>query len=475
MTRSLLSICGGVGYLMFLISTVVLGIGLASNDPVKVYLGLLYGSTGLVAARGFNSLNKYDQDPFNPMVFWLFFFAFWHLVQPFLNYYVYDISYLQYDYLLRAMWATFIAAVCFEAACVFYRPGPGAPRPQIHLDRRLLLLVPGLMLLLEPVIGKTLRIGGADLAYFIIVFALMAWRLVPTKLARLYAFFLIITELSVLQGEFTRTYIGQVIIIIILYIHYFHKKFKLWHGLFLGTMIVPVMILYGTWRNVEYWNTTNIDKNFINLIEYAYNYFLSISDGKKEIYLLTIALDFPVTYEGFNNVMAYVPRYVDHLWGATYAKILAWPIPRSIWPDKPLSMGVRYLFEFEGALFETTYSVGSLLVGEFYWNFGWLGIVAGMLLVGMIVKHMAERTRTYIQNEYSFACYATWMLTFPMFIRGATANNLAYALFTKILPLIAILVLISAGPRLIRLGIDTGRSLRMRWLPPRPASLPPGE
>jgi hypothetical protein len=62
-------------------------------------------------------------------------------------------------------------------------------------------------------------------------------------------------------------------------------------------------------------------------------------------------------------------------------------IPRLIWPDKPsVTRGAWFstrlgLFDSEA---DATTSIGMTAVGELYWNFGTLGVLVGMLVIGCL-------------------------------------------------------------------------------------------
>ncbi len=63
--------------------------------------------------------------------------------------------------------------------------------------------------------------------------------------------------------------------------------------------------------------------------------------------------------------------------------LLFW-MPRSVWPDKPLDTGVM-LAEYKEYGFT---NLSSPLWGEFFIDFGWVGLVAGMLLVGYWARRL---------------------------------------------------------------------------------------
>lgn len=74
-------------------------------------------------------------------------------------------------------------------------------------------------------------------------------------------------------------------------------------------------------------------------------------------------------------------------WGATMADLLYFYIPRALWPGKPESYSLAFGREFlsaiphaEGTFFTPT------LPGELYLNFGVVGVLAGGLLMGFLLR-----------------------------------------------------------------------------------------
>jgi hypothetical protein len=76
-------------------------------------------------------------------------------------------------------------------------------------------------------------------------------------------------------------------------------------------------------------------------------------------------------------------RYGETMAYASYAFI-----PRLLWPDKPsLSKGSWFTvyLGFSPRESEATTSTGITATGELYWNFGIVGVISGMLLIGMLI------------------------------------------------------------------------------------------
>ena len=71
-------------------------------------------------------------------------------------------------------------------------------------------------------------------------------------------------------------------------------------------------------------------------------------------------------------------------------------IPRSVWPDKPVGLGKSLTRYTDGFLFQEAigHSIAPTLVGDFYANFGALGVVFGGVLFGVICRMIAAYAAT---------------------------------------------------------------------------------
>jgi hypothetical protein len=78
----------------------------------------------------------------------------------------------------------------------------------------------------------------------------------------------------------------------------------------------------------------------------------------------------------------------DYQYGSTLAPVLMAFIPRILVPDKfSADSGREFGRDFRASNYTDTYISPSHL-GELYWNFGWLGVVLGMLAIGFLLGYI---------------------------------------------------------------------------------------
>lgn len=84
--------------------------------------------------------------------------------------------------------------------------------------------------------------------------------------------------------------------------------------------------------------------------------------------------------------VSYTPEIEPYGYGETiWSPMLMAIVPRALWPDKPLSVGGNeFVSRFTGLRFGAETSVGLHPLFEFYVNFGPLGAVMGLLLMGIV-------------------------------------------------------------------------------------------
>lgn len=114
-------------------------------------------------------------------------------------------------------------------------------------------------------------------------------------------------------------------------------------------------------------------------------------------------------------IIAQTPQIIPYLHGLTYINLLTSWIPRIAWPNKPKEDFGNVWAKWYGLMgssdFETSYNLPWL--PEFYMNFGILGILGGMLMVGVFFRFLAIKFCSGAHSPIEFLIGLT--LTFRLF------------------------------------------------------------
>lgn len=135
-----------------------------------------------------------------------------------------------------------------------------------------------------------------------------------------------------------------------------------------------------------------------------------------------------------------VPEQLPYQDGATIARFFAAPIPRSIWPDKPIISPGPIIGR---VLYETTASgVPPGLTGELVWNFGRTASVILAFAIGLVLGWI-ERAFLPLSPTRAIAMlfYATSVLVLGKNVLGVSIGSAAMTLigaFVLLLPLIVL-------------------------------------
>jgi oligosaccharide repeat unit polymerase len=88
--------------------------------------------------------------------------------------------------------------------------------------------------------------------------------------------------------------------------------------------------------------------------------------------------------EGFIRVL---DSQIPKTYGSEYISVLTIYVPKAIWPNKPkLGIGIYFTNYFYPGVYRTGTTYGPSLLGAFYMNFGYWGIVTGMFALGLVLK-----------------------------------------------------------------------------------------
>jgi len=178
---------------------------------------------------------------------------------------------------------------------------------------------------------------------------------------------------------------------------YYNKKFPLVSSVILLIFFIafnPVkdVFRYLTWEE-ENKSVITVAKNTALLISLTTEYISNLTDTS----------EFIVSQEGslarightfvFSTVVNDTPEHVPYWKGETYKPILTMFIPRILWPDKPeervgQSFGHRY--GFLGPADDVT-SINLPFIVELYANFGAIGVVMGMAILGCLIAFLEAK------------------------------------------------------------------------------------
>ena len=95
--------------------------------------------------------------------------------------------------------------------------------------------------------------------------------------------------------------------------------------------------------------------------------------------------------------------------------LLLRPVPRVIWPEKPVDAG----FSLAELLHQKNVSLSYSAIGEWYVAFGWLGVAVGGLVLGIVARWWSQLLDHELSTT-SLALYATGLMAIFLSIRSAT-------------------------------------------------------
>lgn len=161
---------------------------------------------------------------------------------------------------------------------------------------------------------------------------------------------------------------------------------------------------------------------------------LALAAGDAFVFSRTFT-DIPTTAQ----IIQAVPEVLPYEYGQTMTGWLAAPIPRSVWPDKPLIssgpvVGIK-VFGNERA------GVPPGWVGETYWNFGVPGVLVGSLFLGWLLRRLYDRRAVDLASRSPGAVLVYCVVILRL--GGDTlTNGIGYAAFNAVVSLILLYVLL---------------------------------
>jgi hypothetical protein len=124
---------------------------------------------------------------------------------------------------------------------------------------------------------------------------------------------------------------------------------------------------------------------------------------------LSMAGGLNVNVHCLEMTMLKYPRQFSFLHGTGVLPLIVWPIPRGIWPDKPVPTGGVISYQYTHT---HNWSVPNTLFGEAFANFGWVGTPIFMVVAGIMVGGLNRKLR---DNQYNLTAWVAWFAVLPDF------------------------------------------------------------
>ena len=150
-----------------------------------------------------------------------------------------------------------------------------------------------------------------------------------------------------------------------------------------------------------------------------------------------------------SHIVESIPETLQYKYGGTMVVwLIAW-VPREMWPSKPPIGGEA--IEIGNKLYGTAISgVPPGLIGEFYWNFGIMGVLFGCLLMGVLLKYVHIKFRPKRGGDpFIAAIYCMGPLQLGFLALG---HSVGYGIFNTVLNTIGIYVCVSLVSKRSKVG-----------------------
>jgi hypothetical protein len=147
-----------------------------------------------------------------------------------------------------------------------------------------------------------------------------------------------------------------------------------------------------------------------------------------------------------------VPQQLDYCYGETLFGWLAAPIPKKLWPHKPLwsERGVYVNRHVYGAR-NTLSGITLGLPTELYWNFGWIGVTLGMYLTGVTLRHIYNAFLPVRDNISAVVLYSLAVTRLTVFTLGSDLGTGILKTVLDVLPVILLILVIRQPKSLVAL------------------------
>lgn len=144
-------------------------------------------------------------------------------------------------------------------------------------------------------------------------------------------------------------------------------------------------------------------------------------------------------------ILYHVPHSFSHTFGKELLVIFVAWIPRSLWPNKPI---INFGTVFQQKIADpgaAQYGIAPTLPGSFYWTFGILGVIIGMVLIGVLWRFVFEYLVKEENNESAILVVAVMAPMFFSQVEKSIVHLLTFEVFKVTLVLFVVFMMRERG------------------------------
>lgn len=198
-------------------------------------------------------------------------------------------------------------------------------------------------------------------------------------------YLIVLIELLVGVAAGSKQALFQMMIALLFAYHYTNHRITAKAVLLLGTFLLVLFPLVQTYRDI-YRHVLGFrpDPHLTEIYELRDDVSLSFSSELSFIGTVQQIMNRANQLDYLTTIVYRVPDYIDHQ-NTLWPTIISGFIPRMLWPDKPtLALGRYMVSVVLGSASRTNAPVTN--IGEFYLNFGVMGVPIGMFILGAVYR-----------------------------------------------------------------------------------------
>jgi hypothetical protein len=291
--------------------------------------------------------------------------------------------------------------------------------PDLQLPKQFLQIGLFFFLVFSPTIGRIPGFQGfsaSGVYLFVVSLCLACWKAWHQQDKKAFFFWIAVACTIPIITINLLGFIGYGVaatLVILIFISSFYRP--RWHILIIGFLVftlgLSVFVTYLRDRSeirANVWGNKGIEAKYERMITTFSNF--EIIDFSKQSHLE--AIDSRLNQNGL--VGQAVERINSgqsvYALGETFLQAALAPIPRILWPDKPIFGGSGNIVSYyTGQKFADGTSVGVGQVLEFYFNFGSTGVFLGFMVIGIIIR-IIDITAAYKLLYGNWLGFVSWFL-----------------------------------------------------------------